>query len=73
MLFWQYLQIYKMIGNFFYFDDEIIGMFTLPRSKAAALIQINIKSADQELNDEIEVMEPLPKRQKLKHVTNIRY
>uniref|UniRef100_U9U941 Crinkler family protein n=1 Tax=Rhizophagus irregularis (strain DAOM 181602 / DAOM 197198 / MUCL 43194) TaxID=747089 RepID=U9U941_RHIID len=59
--------------QFFYFDDEIIGTFTLPRSKAVALIQINMKSADQELNDEIEVMEPLPKRQKLKHVMNIRY
>ncbi|CAI2174942.1 14884_t:CDS:2 [Funneliformis geosporum] len=47
--------------QFFYFEDEKIGTFTLPRGKAVALIQINMKSANQELNNEIEVTEPLPK------------
>jgi hypothetical protein len=59
--------------QFFYFNDGRIATFTLPRSKAVALIQINMKSANQELNHETEVTEPLPKRQKLKYMMNIRY
>ncbi|CAI2193165.1 4158_t:CDS:2 [Funneliformis geosporum] len=59
--------------QFFYFEDEKIGTFTLPRGKAVALIQINMKFANQELNNEIEVTEPLPKRRKLEHIMNIRY
>ncbi|POG63064.1 hypothetical protein GLOIN_2v1484978 [Rhizophagus irregularis DAOM 181602=DAOM 197198] len=43
--------------QFFYFNDKRI-----------ALIQINMKSANQELNHETEVTDPLPKRQKLKHI-----
>ncbi|CAI2193731.1 7355_t:CDS:2, partial [Funneliformis geosporum] len=57
--------------QFFYFEDEKIGTFTLPRGKAVALIQINMKFANQELNNEIEVTEPLPKRRKLEHIMNI--
>ncbi|PKK76679.1 hypothetical protein RhiirC2_772202 [Rhizophagus irregularis] len=40
--------------QFFYFNDKRIAL--------------NMKSANQELNHETEVTDPLPKRQKLKHI-----
>lgn len=67
------LAVLTDLREFSFFNDKRIATFTLPRSKAVALLQINMKSDKQELNHETEVTEPLPKRQKLKHITNIKY
>ncbi|CAH1770572.1 14425_t:CDS:1, partial [Entrophospora sp. SA101] len=52
----------------FWFEGRNIMTLTLPRGKAVVLIQKNMEFADQGAN--AEVKEPLPKRQKFKHMTS---